>query len=115
MLTESSVSLLTGIFPKLLIYRGGQAVLVNVFSLLGQTVLHRRYLRATWNIPGFNCVNTKENTLKNHVVPTGTYPVYNTEIRLDLVYKLLEQIASTFPITIPTHKFNIVIKCKSVS
>ena len=29
-----------------------------------------------WIIPGFNCVNTKENTLKIHVVPNGTYPVY---------------------------------------
>ena len=33
MLTESLVSLLTGIFPGLLIYRGGQVVLFNVFSL----------------------------------------------------------------------------------
>ena len=50
MLTESSVSLLTGTFPGLLIYRGGQVVLVNVFSLLGQSqvaVLHRRYLQAS--------------------------------------------------------------------
>ena len=50
MLTESSVSLLTGIFPGLLIYRGGQVVLVNVLSLLGQAhvaILHRRYLQAT--------------------------------------------------------------------
>ena len=50
MLTESSVSFLTGIFPGLLIYRGGQVVLVSVFSLLGQAqvaILHRRYLRAT--------------------------------------------------------------------
>ena len=60
-------------------------------------------------------MNTKENTLKNHVVPTGTYPVYNMEIRLDLAYKRLEHNAFTFAITIPTHKFNIVIKCKSVS
>ena len=49
MLTESSVSLLTGIFPGLptCIYRGGQVVLVNVFSLLGQAqvaILHGRYL-----------------------------------------------------------------------
>ena len=28
-----------------------------------------------WIIPGFNCVNTKENALMIHVVPTGTYPV----------------------------------------
>ena len=33
MLTESSVSLLTGTFPGLLNYRGGQVVLFNVFSL----------------------------------------------------------------------------------
>ena len=49
MLTESSVSLLTGTFPGLLIYRGGQVLLVNVFSFLGQAqvaILHRRYLRA---------------------------------------------------------------------
>ena len=47
MLTESSVSLLTGTFPGLLNYREGQVVLFNVFSLLGQAqvaVLHRRYL-----------------------------------------------------------------------
>ena len=51
MLTESSVSLLTGVFPGLLIYRGGQVVSVNEFSLLGQSqvaVLHRRFLRATF-------------------------------------------------------------------
>ena len=29
-----------------------------------------------WIIPGFSCVNTKENTLMIHVVPNGTYPVY---------------------------------------
>ena len=60
-------------------------------------------------------MNTKENTLKNHVVPTGTYPVYNMETRFDLAYKLLEHNAFTFPITIPRHKFNIVIECKFVS
>ena len=27
-------------------------------------------------IPGFNCVNAKENSLMIHVVPTETYPVY---------------------------------------
>ena len=46
MLTENSVSLLTGTFPGLLNYRGGQVVLGNVFSL-GQAqvaILHRRYL-----------------------------------------------------------------------
>ena len=46
MLTESSVSLLTGTFLGLLNYRGGQVVLVNVFSLLGQAqfaMLCRRY------------------------------------------------------------------------
>ena len=46
MLTESSVSLLTGAFQGLLNYRGGQ-VLVNVLSLLQQAqvaILHRRYL-----------------------------------------------------------------------
>ena len=44
-LTESSVSLLTGTFPRLLNYRGGQVVLFNIFSLLGQAqvaILHRR-------------------------------------------------------------------------
>ena len=44
MLTESSVSFLT--FPELLNHRGGQVVLFNVFSLLGQAqvaMLHRRY------------------------------------------------------------------------
>ena len=82
MLTESSASLLTGTFPGLLNYRGGQIVLVNVFSFLGQAqvaILHRRYTRELppyWIIPGFNCVNTKENTLMIHVVPTGTYPGY---------------------------------------
>ena len=38
---------LTGTFPGLLNYRGGQAVLFSVFSLLGQAqvgILHRRYL-----------------------------------------------------------------------
>ena len=46
MLTESSVSLRGGTFPGLLNYRGGQVVLVNVFSLLGQAqvaILYRRY------------------------------------------------------------------------
>ena len=81
MLTESSVSLLTAIFPGLLIYRGGQVVLVNVFSLLGQARL-QYFIGGTcelspyWIIPGSNCVNTKENTFKIHVVPTGTYPIY---------------------------------------
>ena len=76
MLTESSVSLFTGIFPGLFNYRRGQVVLVNVFSLLrlqyfiGDTC----ELPSYWIIPRFNCVNTKENTL--NVVSTGTYPVY---------------------------------------
>ena len=35
-----------------------------------------RELPPYWIIPGFNCVNTKENTLMIHVVLTGTYPVY---------------------------------------
>ena len=46
MLTESSVPLLTGTFPGLLNYRGGQVVLVNVFSSLAQAhvaIFHRRY------------------------------------------------------------------------
>ena len=60
-------------------------------------------------------MNAKENTLKNHVVPTGAYPVYNMEIRLDLAHKFLEHNVFTIPITIPTHKFDIVIKCKSAS
>ena len=66
---ESSVSLLTGAFLGLLNYRGGQVVLVNVFSLQGQaqvTILHKRgnrELPSYWIIPGFNCVNTKENIL----------------------------------------------------
>ena len=50
MLTESSVSLPTGTSTGLLNYRGGQFVLFDVFSLLGQAqvaILHRRYLRAT--------------------------------------------------------------------
>ena len=34
MLTESSASLLAEKFPGLLNYKGGQVVLVNVFSLL---------------------------------------------------------------------------------
>ena len=74
MLTESSVLLLTGTFPGLLNYRGGHVVLVNVFgqALIGST----RELPPYWIIPGFNCVNTKENTLMIHVVPTGTYPFY---------------------------------------
>ena len=92
-------------------------MLVNVLSLLGQSqvaVLHRRY-PPCWIIPGFNCVNTKQNSLKNHVVPAGTYPVYNMQIRLDLAHKLLEHNANNNPITIPTHKLNIVSKCKYVS
>ena len=79
MLTEYSVSLLTGTFPGLFNYRGGQVVLFNVFSLLGQAqvaILHRSYPLAYWIIKGFNCVNTKENILMIHVVPSGTYPVY---------------------------------------
>ena len=47
MFNESSASLLTGTFPGLLNYRGGQVVLVNVFALLGEAqvaILHRRYL-----------------------------------------------------------------------
>ena len=62
-------------------------------------------------------MNTKEYTLIIHVDRTGTYPVYNTymQIRLDLAHKLSEHNAFTFPITIPTQEFNIVIKCKSVS
>ena len=60
-------------------------------------------------------MNTKENTFRIMFVPTGTYPVYNMEIRLDLAYRLLEHNAFTFPITVPTHKSNIIIKCKSVS
>ena len=82
MLTESSVSLLTRTFPRLLNYRGGQVVLVNVFSLLARLqyiVLHTRgthELPPYWIFPRFNCVNTKENTSMIHVVPTGTYPVY---------------------------------------
>ena len=59
-----------------------------------------------WIIPGFNCVNTKENTLMIHVV---SYQFTNMQIRLDLAYKLSEHNAFTFPITIPTHKFNIAI------
>ena len=46
MLTKSSVSLFTGTFPGLLNYRGGQVVLVNVLSLLGQAqvaIHHRMY------------------------------------------------------------------------
>ena len=46
MLTESSVSLLTGTFLGLLNYRGGQVMLVDVFFLLGEAqvaILHRRY------------------------------------------------------------------------
>ena len=35
-----------------------------------------RELPPYWIIPGFNCVNTKENTSMIHVVSTGTYPVY---------------------------------------
>ena len=82
-LTESSVSLLTGTFPRLLIYRGGQVVLSSVFTLPGQAHARRQYfigstceLSPYWIIPGFNCVNTKENTLMIHVVPAGTFPIY---------------------------------------
>ena len=32
-----------------------------------------------WIIARFNCVNTKENALMIHVVPTGIYPVYKYE------------------------------------
>ena len=35
-----------------------------------------RALPPYWIIPGFKCVNTKENSLMIHVVPTGTNPVY---------------------------------------
>ena len=89
MLNESSVSLLTGTFPGLLSYRESQIVLVNVFSSLGQAqvaILHRRYTRELppcWIIPGFDCVNTKENTLMVHVVPTGTY-IYADQIGFGL-------------------------------
>ena len=70
-----------------------------------------------WIIPGFNCVNTMEVTLMIHVAPTGTCRTQftNMQIRLDLAYILSEHNALTFPITIPTQKFNIVIKCTSVS
>ena len=50
MLTESSVSFLTGTFPGLLNYRGGHVVLFNVFSVLGEAqvvILHRKYPLAT--------------------------------------------------------------------
>ena len=78
MLTESSVSLLARTFPGLLNYRGGQVV----FSLLGQAhvailIGGTCELPPYWIIPGFNCVNTKENTLMIHVVSTGTYQVHN--------------------------------------
>ena len=32
-----------------------------------------------WIIPGFNCVNTKENTLIIHAISTGTYPVHSPQ------------------------------------
>ena len=41
-----------------------------------------RELPLCWIIPGFNCVNTKENTLMIHVVPTGTYPAYKYGIQI---------------------------------
>ena len=52
MLTESSVSFLTGIFLGLLINRGGQVVLVNVFSLLGQSRL-QSFLGGTCELPPY--------------------------------------------------------------
>ena len=105
MLIGSSVSLLTGTFPWLLNYRGGQVALFNVFSLLGQAqVCNTCELPPYWIIPGFNCVYTKDNTLKIHVVPRAY--IY-MQIRLDLAKKLTERNAVTFPVTIPTQKFNI--------
>ena len=68
-----------------------------------------------WIISGSNCVNTKENTLRFMLFLLGNIQFTNMQIRLDLAHKLLEHIAFTFTITIPTHKFNIIIKCKSVS
>ena len=55
-------------------------------------------------------MNTKENTLVTYVVPTG-----KMQIRLDFACKHLEHNAFTFPITSPTQKFNILIKCNYVS
>ena len=68
-----------------------------------------------WIIPGSNCVNTKENTLRFMLSLLGHTQFTDMQIRLDLAYKLLEHIVFTFPITIPTHKLNTVIKYKSVS
>ena len=68
-----------------------------------------------WIIPGSNCMNTKENTSTFTLFLVGHTQFTNMQIRLDLAYKLLENIAFTFPITIPTHKLNPVIKYKSVS
>ena len=60
-------------------------------------------------------MNIKENTLRFMMSLLGYIQFTNMEIRLDLTYKILEHIAFTFPIIIPTHKLNTVIKYKSVS
>ena len=55
MLTESSVSLLTGTFPGLLNCRGGQVVLFNVFSLLRQAqaaILHSPEVPVSYLLTG---------------------------------------------------------------
>ena len=60
-------------------------------------------------------MNTKDNTLMIHVVPSGTYPVYKYANQIGFGLQISEHNAFTFAITIPTQKSNIVIKCKSFS
>ena len=95
-------------------------MLVNVFSYWDKPSLHY-LIRGTcelslyWIIPGSNCVNIKKNTLRFMLSLLGHTQFTNMQIRLDLAYKLREHTAFTFPITIPTHKLNTVIKYNPVS
>ena len=62
-------------------------MLISAFSLLGQAqvaLLHRRYLRAIslLDYSRFELCEYKGEYFMIHVVPTGTYPVYQYPNRI---------------------------------
>ena len=78
MLTGSSVSLLSGTFLTTEEVR----LCYSMYSPYWGEPRLQYFIGGTcelppyWIISIFNCVNTNENTLMIHVVPTGTYPGY---------------------------------------